>query len=85
MEKRNNAGNSNKADSIVVTKEDIGRNIKKLRTALGLTQIQVAKRAKMSVSHLGQMERGKVGSTVLTFFRISKALRIETYKLFVKE
>ena len=85
MEKRNNAGNANKADSIIVTKEDIGRNIKKLRTALGFTQVQVAKRAKMSVSHFGQMEKGKVDSTVLTFFRISKALRIETYKLFVKE
>ncbi|HUT85591.1 MAG TPA: helix-turn-helix transcriptional regulator [Elusimicrobiales bacterium] len=85
MTNRNNITNKavNKSDG-VIKKEDIGRNIKKLRIALGFTQAQVAKKAKMSVSHFGQMERGKIYSTILTLHAISKALCTKIYKLFMK-
>ncbi|HUT86285.1 MAG TPA: helix-turn-helix transcriptional regulator [Elusimicrobiales bacterium] len=67
-----------------VSAKQVGAKIKLLRTANGLTQVQVAKKAKMSVSYFGLIERGKASSTVLTLFRISKALRVEVYKLFIK-
>jgi transcriptional regulator with XRE-family HTH domain len=62
--------------------KQIGKKIKKLRTALGLTQKQTAKKARISVSNLRRIENGKGKTTrILTLFRISKALNVEAADL----
>jgi transcriptional regulator with XRE-family HTH domain len=61
----------------IVTDKQVGSKIKKLRTKAGLTQIQFAKKAGISVFTLGRTEKGKGRMMILTLFRISKALKIE--------
>ena len=55
----------------------IGRNIKRLREAQGITQEELSFRAKMSVSHLGSIERGMSNPTVETINRIAHVLNVE--------
>ncbi|MFN7925908.1 MAG: helix-turn-helix transcriptional regulator [Bryobacteraceae bacterium] len=55
---------------------NLGRAIKTCRTNRGMTQGELAKKAKLSVSHLSLLERGLRDPTVSVVERIAKALRI---------
>jgi transcriptional regulator with XRE-family HTH domain len=57
-------------------------NLKRLRARGGLTQIEVAKKAKISQAYLGQLETGKqTNPTLATLRRLAKALKITVWEL----
>jgi len=53
------------------------------RTALGLTQMQVALGANLSWKHVGKIERGQVNSTLEVVIAISRALHTTAGELLV--
>jgi transcriptional regulator with XRE-family HTH domain len=57
-------------------KKRMGDEIKSLRIKAGLTQTQVAKKAEISVSTFGKIERGKGNAAVVTLFAICRALNV---------
>lgn len=52
----------------------IGRNVKRLRLAAGLTQEEFADRSGFSQQYLSDLERGRRNPTVVSLFEISQAL-----------
>jgi transcriptional regulator with XRE-family HTH domain len=56
---------------------DLGARIKNLRTALKLTQAQVAEIAGIDVSFFGQIERGANIPSIRTLYAIALALKAE--------
>lgn len=56
--------------------------LKTLRTARGLTQVELAQKMKMKQSHIAQLESGtKDNPTLDTLRRLSKALRCSISEL----
>jgi transcriptional regulator with XRE-family HTH domain len=54
------------------------------REARGLTQRQLAVRAKLSLNYVGEIERGRRMITLLTLRRLAAALQLTTTELVVK-
>jgi len=54
----------------------IGKRIKQLRLSLGLSQLEFAKRAEMSVGGICEIEKGMRGLTNTTIMRICKAFNV---------
>jgi len=54
----------------------VGRKIRKLREAAGLTQIQLAGKAGLPQSHISRLENAEHTATNLTLERIAKALNV---------
>jgi transcriptional regulator with XRE-family HTH domain len=52
----------------------VGANIGRLRRDRGLTQEEVAFRAKIDLTYMGGIERGKRNPSLLVIVRIAKAL-----------
>lgn len=52
----------------------IGRNIRRLRRAAGLSQEQLAEQAGITQQHLSGLERGGQNPTVLTLAQLAQAL-----------
>jgi transcriptional regulator with XRE-family HTH domain len=63
------------AEYIVVDKEE-GQKIKEIRIKLGLTQVQTAKKAGISISSLSRIERGKGRIDINTICAISEVFKI---------
>ncbi len=65
---------------MVMCMEDIkrrfGKQLKQLRTQQGLTQQQLAERADVSISFLGNIERGAKSPTIDTMQKLSHALHV---------
>lgn len=61
--------------------EKVGRNIKQLREAKGLTQIELGVDANIAPSTVGMIETAKNDITLSKINAIAKALEIEAYKL----
>lgn len=59
----------------------IGHNIKAARTSLHLTQEQAARKAGISTSHLGQIERGELRPSMKLLSRIADALNTSVHAL----
>lgn len=59
----------------------VGKNIKKLREAKGLTQVELAVDANMASSTIGMLETAQNDMTLSKINAIAKALEIEAYKL----
>lgn len=57
-------------------KTALGDRIKELREAKGLSQMEVAYRCEMSMSHLSKIENGHTAPGVLVMVRLAKALGI---------
>lgn len=57
-------------------KVKIGRRIRVLRTALGLSQAMLADHAQLSKEHLSELENGKKEMGVMTLERIARALNV---------
>ncbi len=57
--------------------EAMGRRVKKLRKAAGLTQEQLAEKSNLSPSFLGHIERGTRVASLQTLVAICKALDVE--------
>jgi transcriptional regulator with XRE-family HTH domain len=55
----------------------LGRRIKELRQAKGLTQEKLARRSRVSRVYLSGIERGIRNLTLLHFISIAKSLRVD--------
>lgn len=62
----------------------VGKNIRKLRKAKGLSQLQLAIDADIPKSQIGRIERAEINTTLLTLEKIANALTIEIVNLFVE-
>ncbi len=59
----------------------VGKNIKRIRKAKGITQEDLAAAAHVSISHMGYIERGRENPTLYTLYRISVALKVPLTEL----
>jgi len=60
-------------------------NIKKYRTLNGMTQMELAIAADLSVGFLCDLESGKKWGTLETMAKLAKALRVKPYQLLIPE
>ena len=60
----------------------IGRNIRQLRKERSLTLKQMARRTKLSVSLLSQIERAESSASVSSLFKVATALDVKITDLF---
>lgn len=63
---------------------EIGRVIKALRTAKGLSQEQLSEICKVDRSFLGKVERGEVNVSVLHLCDIAKGLEVSVKQFFIE-
>jgi DNA-binding NtrC family response regulator len=76
-----------KKKGLIVRREDelhlaIGRTIRELRKQRGLTLKQMARRTKLSVSLLSQIERAESSASVSSLFKVATALDVKITDLF---
>jgi len=76
MKKRNTAG--------LIIKQ-IGAKVELLRIVKGFTKAQLAKKAKIAISSLRDVEKARRSTHLSTLFKISKALCVEVSDLFPNE
>jgi transcriptional regulator with XRE-family HTH domain len=62
-------------------REIVGRNVKKLRQQKGLTQEELAFAAKIDLTYVGGIERGRRNPSLLVMVRIADALSVSVQKL----
>lgn len=55
----------------------VGENVRRLRHARGLTQEQLAFEAKIDLTYVGGIERGRRNPSLLVLIRIASALSVE--------
>jgi len=60
----------------------LGRRIRSLRKAKGLTQQQLGEQADLNYKYLGAVERGEENPSVKVLERIATALKVELIDLF---
>lgn len=61
----------------------MGRQVKALRQEKGLTQAKLAERAEVGMKYVGEIERGRTNPTVGLMWRLSGALRVDVFELFL--
>ena len=61
---------------------NLGRKIQKIRKEKGMTQEELAYKAKIDASYIGYLERGEKNPTLTKLLNISKALKIKMSDLF---
>ena len=54
----------------------LGRNVRQLRVAAGLTQTTLAKRSGMNRAYLSRLESGRQNPTLATLERLAKTLEV---------
>lgn len=59
----------------------VGRNVRKQRQAVGLTQEQLAFAAQIDITYVGGIERGRRNPSVIVLARIAQALGTEPANL----
>ena len=52
----------------------VGRNVRRLRLAAGMTQEQYAERSGFSQQYISDLERGRRNPTVVSLFELAQAL-----------
>lgn len=62
--------------------KQFGKSLRQYRKAAGLTQTQLAKKAKLSLNFCGQIERSSKKASLETVGKLAKALQIPVSKLF---
>ena len=65
------------------TRLNIGKNVKRLREAVGLTVTQLAKKCKMSQPQISRIEANDQGLRSGTALKIAKALGVKPWALFM--
>ena len=63
-------------------RKEFGINLKKIRLENGLTQEQLADKAGMHFTYIGQIERGIRNPSLINLHKLAKALNIDSKKLF---
>jgi DNA-binding XRE family transcriptional regulator len=71
------------ATSRSATLPELGRNLRRVRTAAGLTQTALAKRSGMDRSYVSDLEAGQRNPTALTLQRLAKVLRVTPIVFFL--
>ncbi len=66
-------------------RERLGKRIRTLRKAKGLTQEGLGERANLNYKYIGEIERGEVNSSVETLAAMANALDISISQLFEDE
>ena len=54
----------------------VGRNVRKIRLRVGLTQEQFAERSGFSQQYLSGLEKGRRNPTIVTIYELAKALGV---------
>ena len=65
------------------TLPELGRNLRRVRTAAGLTQTALAKRSGIHRSYVSALESGQRNPTALTLQRLAKVLRVTPVVFFL--
>jgi len=60
----------------------VGRNVKRLRIAAGLTQASLAERMGVDRAYVSGLESGQRNPTVVTLWHITKALGVKLQNFF---
>lgn len=63
------------------SQDQLGKNIKKAREKLGLTQAQVAEKAGIHVNYFARVERGEENPSVEVLEAISRALKVRSSEI----
>ena len=63
----------------------VGTNVRRARLKAGLTQEQVALEAKIDLTYMGGIERGRRNPSVAVLARIAEALGVEPAELLRRE
>ncbi len=63
----------------------IGKQIKRLRARLKLTQDKLAEKVNISPKYLSNIERGLENPTLDTFLRLAKCLNVELGEIFLPD
>lgn len=58
-----------------------GRNVRKRRAALGLSQEELAERAELHRTYIGDIERGLRNVSLINIWRIASALELQVHEL----
>jgi transcriptional regulator with XRE-family HTH domain len=64
---------------------DVGKRIRTLREAKGLSQADVEKRSGLSRSYVSRVENGYTAPTLSTLEKLAKAIDVEPYQLLLEE
>lgn len=62
-------------------RQALGRNIRRYRQQIGLSQEQLAEKSDLTYKYLGEVERGTVNISLDSMVRIAKALRVKLHEL----
>jgi len=65
----------------ITTQKEFGNKLRKLRLEKNLTQEELADKASLHPTYIGQSERGLRNVTLSTLYKLSKALKIKGGKL----
>jgi transcriptional regulator with XRE-family HTH domain len=63
----------------------VGRNVKRLRIAAGLSQAELAERMGVDRAYVSGLELGQRNPTIVTLWHIAKALRVKLRPFFDEE
>jgi transcriptional regulator with XRE-family HTH domain len=63
----------------------VGRNVKRLRTAAGLSQAELAERMGVDRAYVSGLELGQRNPTIVTLWHIAKALGVNVRLFFEEE
>ena len=63
------------------SQEEVAKRFKKARKEIGLTQLEVADKANVSVNYYARIERGEVSPSLETLKDIMRILKIKTLKI----
>ena len=64
------------------TTKKVAKKLKVIRLERGLTQAEIAEKAKMSVNYYAKIERGEVRPSVDIYERLAKALKATASDIF---
>jgi transcriptional regulator with XRE-family HTH domain len=64
--------------NVVVTKDEVGRRLRAIREARGVTQVELAKILGIDQSNVSSIERGVRGLTIHQAVKLAKALKVTT-------
>ncbi|MHC4198473.1 MAG: helix-turn-helix domain-containing protein [Planctomycetota bacterium] len=65
--------------------KDIGLTVKALRTELGMTTTDLAKKVGISQAQISRLENGQQGFRSGTLVKIAKALKVPPFRLFMTD
>lgn len=57
-------------------KKEFGKNLRKLRLSKNLTQEELADRAGLHFTYVGQIERGVRNPSLVNLYKLAKALKV---------